>query len=349
MADATALTALGTAIDGLIIGTVVPPLLWTVPVAYTATLTVQYWQMGYMYAGSLDAYKTACLGIAGCDWLKWNGYDGMLFVVVFNNKVSPLPTLGWYAICFPNPVSSAAPKFSTGTGTATAVVNPNGNFITQTCLGVAYTTTIASAAAASRWIGVSATMQPFYFINDPTAATTIANCVPSGTLTGCNTAAVPNTTTISNALYDDCVKLLGPSNDGHWNNGVTAISLTNQSPFCWNKWSSGATFPAVTAAQFYAWTFIPTTLAVKLTSTSNKQLLATAAGYNAVSTWSNVAAAVLGVTTPAAALVTVSGTITIGANTPAFQTAVVYPSATVAGASALTMSLAAATVMATLF
>ena len=72
--------------------------------------------MGYMYAGSLDAYKTACLGIAGCDWLKWNGYDGMVFVVVFNNKTASasLPATGWFAICFPNPVSSVAPRFSLG-------------------------------------------------------------------------------------------------------------------------------------------------------------------------------------------------------------------------------------------
>jgi hypothetical protein len=39
--------------------------------------------MGYVYGGSLNDYKTACLALASCDWLKWNGYDGMLFVVIF--------------------------------------------------------------------------------------------------------------------------------------------------------------------------------------------------------------------------------------------------------------------------
>lgn len=151
MADTTAYTTFNTAVDALIIGTVVPPLLWTVPVAYTTTLTQQYWQMGYVYGGSLAAYKTACMGVAGCDWLKWNGYDGMLFVVVFNNKTATLPTVGYYAICFPNPVGSQAPKFAALAGITAPTTNAAGAYITQTCLGMAYTTGLLSTYAASRW------------------------------------------------------------------------------------------------------------------------------------------------------------------------------------------------------
>lgn len=145
--------------------------------------------------------------------------------------------------------------------------------------------------------------------------------------------------------------MLGPSNDGHWNNGVTAISNTNQSPYCFGK--NSATLPLVGVAQVYLYTFIPTTLAVNLTSTSTSILLATSAGYNVVSTWNLLVAT--GVPTPTsgttvAVLATaVSNAIVLGANTPAFKVAVAYPAAAVTGASALTMSLAAATVLATLF
>lgn len=86
-------------------GTVVPGLLWTTTTGTPSALTSQYWQMGYLYAGSLSAYKTACMSVAGCDWLKWVGYDGMLFVVNFRQGGTAL-TAGYYAICFPNPVNS---------------------------------------------------------------------------------------------------------------------------------------------------------------------------------------------------------------------------------------------------
>lgn len=52
----------------------------------------------------------------------------------------------------------------------------------------------------------------------------------------------------------------------------------------------------------------------------------------------------------ATVLVATAGTLTVGANTPSFTVPIVYPvTATAKSASALTMSLAAATVMATLF
>ena len=86
----------------------VPGLLWTTTEGNPSDLTVQYWQMGYLYAGSLATYKAACMETPGCDWLKWLGYDGMLFVVNFRQGGTPL-TAGYYAICFPNPVSSVAP------------------------------------------------------------------------------------------------------------------------------------------------------------------------------------------------------------------------------------------------
>ena len=186
MADTNAMTTYTTNINALITGTVVPPLLWS-SVAYTTSLTQQYWQMGYMYAGSLAAYKTACMSVAGCDWLKWNGYDGMLFVVNFINTSSSPITLGYYSICFPNPVGGVSPKYATLFVPNTA----SGNFITQTCLGVAYTAITASTNAASRWTALT-TLVPFYFTNDPTvdALTSVSLCIPSATTSGCSTTTV---------------------------------------------------------------------------------------------------------------------------------------------------------------
>jgi len=40
---------------------------------------------------------------AGCDWLNWVGYDGMLFVASFFTAEERKT---WDAACFPNPVSS---------------------------------------------------------------------------------------------------------------------------------------------------------------------------------------------------------------------------------------------------
>ena len=149
--------------------------------------------MGYVYPGSLTRYKTACLNVPGCDWLKWNGYDGMLFVVNFRDTSGSPISVGYYAICFPNPVSSVAPKYAT-----LFVPNTkNGNFITQTCLGVAYTAIVATTYAASRW-SVLTTLVPFYFTNDPTldATTGVSLCIPSATTSGCATGAIPITTTV---------------------------------------------------------------------------------------------------------------------------------------------------------
>ena len=180
------MTIYTTNINALITGTVVPPLLWS-SVSYTTTLAQQYWQMGYMYAGSLAAYKTACRTVAACDWLKWNGYDGMLFVVNFRNTSGSPITLGYYAICFPNPVGGVSPRFSV-LFTANTV---NGNYITQTCLGVAYTAITATTSTRSRWTALT-TLVPFYFVNDPTLdpTTNVSLCIPSATTSGCSTTTV---------------------------------------------------------------------------------------------------------------------------------------------------------------
>ena len=93
---------------------------------------------------------------------------------------------------------------------------------------------------------------------------------------------------------------------------------------------------------------------MSLTSYTAKTLLATGAGYNAISMWNKTGAgnAITGNadgTSVAVIGANASNTIAIGANTPAFVTAIPFPSVVPNGASALTISLAAATVMATLF
>ena len=58
------------------------------------------------YQSGFDAVKTACATDALCDWNLWTGYDGMLFVVNFQNNITAGQSTGWYAICFPNPIGT---------------------------------------------------------------------------------------------------------------------------------------------------------------------------------------------------------------------------------------------------
>ena len=136
-------------------------------------------------------------------------------------------------------------------------------------------------------------------------------------------------------------------------NTLAANNWAVQPPFCFGF---SSTLPTVVSAvgQLSAYTFVPTTLAVKLTSTPI--MLGTAiANFNSVTTWSSGTASLTTASGTAAAAAT--GPIMVAATgaplsaTPSYKTSVVYPTPTVAakGASSLAMSLAAATVLATLF
>jgi len=100
-----------------------------------------------------------------------------------------------------------------------------------------------------------------------------------------------------------------------------------------------------------AFTFVPTYLAVKLTSTIT--LNATQTAFNSITTWkgaaslANITGGSLAVTTPP--IMPISDAAGVGLATPSYKISVAYPVATVKGASSLAMSLAAATVLATLF
>jgi hypothetical protein len=102
-----------------------------------------------------------------------------------------------------------------------------------------------------------------------------------------------------------------------------------------------------------AFTFVPTFLALKLTSTIT--LSATQTAFNSISTWKGVASlvnltAATGSTAPDKPVMTVADGVPTALATPSYKISVAYPVATVAkGASSLAMSLAAATVLATLF
>ena len=103
------------------------------------------------------------------------------------------------------------------------------------------TTTTATTDKPSRWT-VLATLVPFYFLNLINGnITTPAVCLPSATTSGCVTTTIAAASLVAMAAYDDCWKLLGSSSDGHYSNGITAISGTNQSAYCWGNNSS--TFP----------------------------------------------------------------------------------------------------------
>lgn len=104
-----------------------------------------------------------------------------------------------------------------------------------------------------------------------------------------------------------------------------------------------------------AFTFIPTFLAVKLTSTIT--LSATQTAFNSISTWKG-ATSLTNITggSPATAtsapvmIVADAATAALTTNTPSYKISVAFPVASTAkGASSLAMSLAAATVLATLF
>ena len=157
------------------------------------------------------------------------------------------------------------------------------------------TTLLATTQKRSRWT-VLDTLAPFYFVNLVTSnvTTNFSLCLPSATSSGCQIPTAAAVTYVSMALYDDCWKLLGSSSDGHYNSGITAISDTKMSAYCWGNNSS--TFPSVSSkASFYAYAFMPTTLAVNLTYTSKKQLLSTVSGaYNSISMYTNLSAAITG-------------------------------------------------------
>jgi len=131
-------------------------------------------------------------------------------------------------------------------------------------------------------------------------------------------------------------------------NALAANLVSIQPPFCFGFTS---TYPTLTAAfaQYSAYTFVPTTLAVKLTTTAI--MLGTAqANFNSVTTLALTTASLLAGDTTATApkmLASVTNGFLAAAS---YKTSVVYPTATVTkGASSLAMSLAAATVLATLF
>jgi len=132
-------------------------------------------------------------------------------------------------------------------------------------------------------------------------------------------------------------------------NALAANAVSIQPPFCFG-FTSGAVTITAALAQYSAYTFVPTTLAVKLTSTPI--MLGTAqANFNSITTLVGATSlfvnnGAVGTTPKMSASSSASGFLA----TPSYKTSVVYPTATVAkGASSLAMSLAAATVLATLF
>jgi len=156
-------------------------------------------------------------------------------------------------------------------------------------------------------------------------------------------------------MWDDCYKLAGAANTGYYMNGLSANAWSVQPPFCFG-FDSSAKSLASTIGQLTAYTFVPTTLAVKLTSTPI--LLGTAIGnFNAVTIWTYTTASlttsssVAGTVGLATAPVMIAKTGEALSASPSYKTSVVFPTATVVakGASSLAMSLAAATVLATLF
>lgn len=72
-----------------------------------------------------------------------------------------------------------------------------------------------------------------YAINKPTDANTVAVCLPvtkplqTAAGSGCATTATAATSTVAMMdTYTDCILYIGNSVDGHFNNGVTALSET---------------------------------------------------------------------------------------------------------------------------
>lgn len=72
-----------------------------------------------------------------------------------------------------------------------------------------------------------------YLINNPTDANTVAVCLPvtkplqTAAGSGCATSATNAGSTVAMMdTYTDCILYIGNSVDGHFNNGVTALSAT---------------------------------------------------------------------------------------------------------------------------
>lgn len=155
----------------------------------------------------------------------------MLFVVNFkqNLPTASVPAAGFYAICFPNPVSNQG-------GLILALTSGSSSNLPQTCIGIAATVTrtVASTYVNSRSLAAATTTyQPFYFLNLPGSADiTIAAALPQ-TVTASNVAvSIASTHTWAFALWNDCTLMLGNYRNGWYVNGVSALSGTYQPPFC---------------------------------------------------------------------------------------------------------------------
>lgn len=110
---------------------------------------------------------------------------------------------------------------------------------------------------------------PFYFVNYSSPAdNTVAVALPQGAAaSNVYAAAILATTHLYiQGVWDDCFTLNGPANIGYYLNGLSAFLKTYQPPFCF-----GTAIPTGTLAAQYtqvsAFTFIPTVVALKLTST----------------------------------------------------------------------------------
>lgn len=87
-------------------------------------------------------------------------------------------------------------------------------------------------------------------------------------------ATVGTGVTFAAAAYDDCWTLSSGVNTYHYNSAFALLTGTMQPPFCWG--ASGNLTKAITTTAgtyAYAFTMIPTTVALNLTSTSTKILL----------------------------------------------------------------------------
>jgi len=60
--------------------------------------------LGYAYIAGFATVKTECAKDPVCDNLAYMGYDGMIFVANYYNMSTVVA--GWWAICFPNPISN---------------------------------------------------------------------------------------------------------------------------------------------------------------------------------------------------------------------------------------------------
>jgi len=101
---------------------------------------------------------------------------------------------------------------------------------------------------------------------------------------GVTGATVPITVLYAAAAYDDCWTLSSGVATYHYNSAFALFTNTLQPPFCWGL--STATTKAITlitGTYAYAFTMIPTVVALNLTSTSTKILLSgQQANFNSV-------------------------------------------------------------------